>query len=59
MEAVDGRMPVLVGCGDVTDTDTPAEAGRSPYDLIAMAARLALQNTRVPPAWPRPSTRWR
>ena len=38
-------MPVLVGCGDVTDLDTPADAGRSPYDLIAQAARLALQDT--------------
>ena len=45
MEAVDGRMPVLVGCGDVTDLDTPADAGRSPYDLIAQAARLALQDS--------------
>ena len=45
MEAIDGRMPVLVGCGDVTDLDTPAETGRSPYDLIAQAARLALQDT--------------
>jgi acetyl-CoA C-acetyltransferase len=45
MEAIDGRMPVLVGCGDVTDIDTPASAGRSAYDLIAQAARLALQDT--------------
>jgi acetyl-CoA C-acetyltransferase len=45
MEAIDGRMPVLVGCGDVTDLDTPAETGRSPYDLIAQAARLALQDS--------------
>jgi acetyl-CoA C-acetyltransferase len=45
MEAIDGRMPVLVGCGDVTDLDTPASDGRSPYDLIAQAARLALQDT--------------
>ena len=45
MEPIDGRMPVLVGCGDVTDLDTPAEAGRSPYDLIAQAARLALQDS--------------
>ncbi len=45
MEQIDGRMPVLVGCGDVTDLETPAEAGRSPYDLIAQAARLALQNS--------------
>jgi acetyl-CoA C-acetyltransferase len=36
------RTPILVGCGDVTDLDTPAERGRSPYDLIAQAGRLAL-----------------
>ena len=47
MEAIDGRMPVLVGCGDVTDLDTPAEARRSPYDLIAQAARLALRDSGV------------
>jgi acetyl-CoA C-acetyltransferase len=41
----DPSTPVLVGCGDVTDSDTPAEAGRSPYALIAQAARLALQDT--------------
>ena len=40
-------MPVLVGCGDVTDLQTPAEAGRSPYELIAQAARLALQDSRA------------
>ena len=45
METIDGRMPVLVGCGDITDLDTPAEAGRSPYDLIAQAASLALQDS--------------
>ena len=45
MEPIDGRMPVLVGCGDVTDFQTPAEAGRSPYELIAQASRLALQDT--------------
>ena len=45
MEQIDGRMPVLVGCGDVTDLDTPASAGRSPYDLIAQAARLALRDS--------------
>ncbi|HYG42549.1 MAG TPA: acetyl-CoA acetyltransferase [Bordetella sp.] len=37
--------PILVGCGDVTDMTTPAEQGRSPYDLIAQAARLALADT--------------
>jgi acetyl-CoA C-acetyltransferase len=42
MEAIDGRMPVLVGCGDVTDSHALPEAGRSPYELIAQAARLAL-----------------
>jgi len=45
VEQIDERMPVLVGCGDVTDLDTPADAGRSPYDLIAQAARLALQDS--------------
>jgi acetyl-CoA C-acetyltransferase len=45
MEQIDGRMPVLVGCGDVTDLDTPADAGRSPYELIAQASLLALQDT--------------
>jgi len=48
MEAIDGRMPVLVGCGDVTDLDTPAGAARSPYSLIAQAARLALQDCAAP-----------
>jgi acetyl-CoA C-acetyltransferase len=42
---VDDRMPVLVGRGDVTDLQTPADIGRSPYDLIAQAARAALQDT--------------
>jgi acetyl-CoA C-acetyltransferase len=46
--AIDGRMPVLVGCGDVTDLSTPAEHGRSPYDLIAQASRLALRDTGAP-----------
>ncbi|MEO8204405.1 MAG: acetyl-CoA acetyltransferase [Betaproteobacteria bacterium] len=40
--APEANTPILVGCGDVTDLDTPAERGRSPYDLIAQAARLAL-----------------
>jgi hypothetical protein len=33
----DDRLPVLVGCGDVTDATTPIEVGRSPFDLIAQA----------------------
>jgi len=40
--------PVLVGCGDITDTLTDAGAARSPYDLIAQAARLALADTGAP-----------
>ncbi len=48
MEALDGRMPVLVGCGDVTDLATPAAQGRSPYDLIARASRLALRDCGAP-----------
>ncbi|MBV7484565.1 acetyl-CoA acetyltransferase [Bordetella sp. BOR01] len=39
------NTPILVGCGDVTDMTTLAEQGRSPYDLIAQAARLALADT--------------
>src|SRR6266849_2426138 len=34
--------PILVGCGEVTDLATPVERGRSPFDLIAQAGRLAL-----------------
>jgi acetyl-CoA C-acetyltransferase len=34
--------PILVGCGEVTDLATPVEQGRSPFDLIAQAGRLAL-----------------
>ncbi len=41
----DSRIPILVGCGDVTDATTPAEAGRSPIDLIAEAVRRALSDT--------------
>jgi len=39
---IDDRTPILVGCADVTDLTTPVEAGRSPFDLIAQAAKLAL-----------------
>jgi len=40
--------PILVGCGDVTDMTTPAEQGRSPFDLIAQAGRLALADAGAP-----------
>jgi acetyl-CoA C-acetyltransferase len=42
---LDPRTPILVGCGDVTDLATPVAAGRSPYELIADAARLALADS--------------
>jgi acetyl-CoA C-acetyltransferase len=42
---IDPCTPILVGCGDLTDEHTPAAAGRSPYDLIAQAGRLALADT--------------
>lgn len=45
---LDERVPVLVGCGELTDLDTPALAGRSPYELIAQAARRALQDCGAP-----------
>jgi acetyl-CoA C-acetyltransferase len=48
--ALDPSTPILVGCGDVTDLTTPAAAGRSPYDLIAEAARQALADTGAAPA---------
>ncbi|HJQ59923.1 MAG TPA: acetyl-CoA acetyltransferase [Vineibacter sp.] len=46
--AIDERTPVLVGCGDVTDAATAAEVGRSPFDLISQAARLALDDAGAP-----------
>ena len=45
MNAVLDSTPILVGCADVTDLSTPIEAGRSPYDLIAQAARDAIQDS--------------
>ncbi len=41
------NTPILVGCGDVTDMTTPAEQGRSPYDITAAAARLALADAQA------------
>jgi acetyl-CoA C-acetyltransferase len=48
-DRLDPRTPVLVGCGDVTDATTPARAGRSPYELIAQAARRALADSGAAP----------
>ncbi len=42
---IEDTTPVLVGCGQVTDVATPIEQARSPFDLIAQAARLALADT--------------
>jgi acetyl-CoA C-acetyltransferase len=42
---VENSTPILVGCGEVTDRTTPFEAARSPFDLIAETARLALADT--------------
>ncbi len=45
---IDASTPILVGCGDVTDLSTPVEAGRSPFDLVAGAGRLALADAVAP-----------
>lgn len=45
---IEDATPILVGCGDVTDLTTPIEEGRSPFDLIAQAARLALEDAGAP-----------
>ena len=37
--------PILVGCGDFMDDFTPIETARSPYDLIAQSAQLAIKDT--------------
>lgn len=47
MATAEGSTPILVGCGEVTDLTTPVEAGRSPFDLIAQAGRLALADTEA------------
>lgn len=45
---LEDSTPILVGCGDVTDLTTPIEAGRSPFDLMAQAAKLALLDAGAP-----------
>ncbi len=44
---IENSTPILVGCGDVTDMTTPVEQGRSPFDLIAQAGQVALDDTGV------------
>jgi acetyl-CoA C-acetyltransferase len=41
----DPRTPILVGCGQVTDLDTPPEKGHSAIDMIERAVRLAATDT--------------
>jgi len=45
---IEDSTPILVGCGDVTDLTTPIEAGRSPFDLMAQAAKIALADAGAP-----------
>lgn len=41
-------LPILVGCDALTDLSTPASQARSPYDLMAQAARGAMADTQSP-----------
>ena len=47
-QELESSTPILVGCGDVTDTITPVEVGRSPMDLLAQAGRRALGDANAP-----------
>jgi acetyl-CoA C-acetyltransferase len=47
MRELENSTPVLVGCGDVTDSITPVEAGRSPMDLFAQVGRGALADANA------------
>jgi acetyl-CoA C-acetyltransferase len=40
----EGRIPVLVGCGQITQREKDPAAARSPMDLTADAARLAAED---------------
>ena len=40
----DPRTPVLVGCGQITDTDSAPSSRRSPSQFVAQAAHLALED---------------
>lgn len=44
---IDPRTPILVGSGQVSDFDTPPEAGQSAIDMIERAARHAAADTGV------------
>lgn len=42
---IEPRTPILVGSGQVSDFDTPPEAGTSAIDMIERAARIAAADT--------------
>ncbi|MCB1542761.1 MAG: hypothetical protein KDJ30_00120, partial [Rhodoblastus sp.] len=48
MTGADDRTPILIGAGAVTDMTTPAEQARSPFDLVAQAAKHALADCGAP-----------
>ena len=41
----EARIPVLVGCGQITQREKDPERARAPMDLTADAARLAVEDT--------------
>ena len=45
--AIDPRTPVLVGCGQITDNESPPSSARSPSAFVAEAARLALADAQA------------
>ena len=48
MTGAEDRTPILIGAGAVTDMMTPVEQARSPFDLVAEAARKALADSGAP-----------
>jgi acetyl-CoA C-acetyltransferase len=46
----EARIPILVGCGQITQRERDPVRARSPMDLTADAARAAADNTGVGPA---------
>ena len=44
---IDPRTPILVGCGQITDTKGAPSSDRSRVDFCAEAASLALEDTRA------------
>ena len=46
----EARVPVLVGCGQITQREKDPLRARSPMDLTADAARAAAEDTGAGPA---------